>query len=125
MAYFVTGATGFIGRYLVERLLARGNRVHVLVRPQSMQKFEALREWWGTRGSRVVPIAGDLTEPNLGVSAANIRKLSGKVHHLFHLAAIYDLKASAEDQETANIIGTDHAMQFAESVQAGCFHLVS
>ncbi len=33
MAYFVTGATGFIGRYLVERLLARGDRVFVLVRP--------------------------------------------------------------------------------------------
>ena len=34
MAYFVTGATGFIGRYLVERLLARGERVFVLVRPR-------------------------------------------------------------------------------------------
>ena len=125
MAYFVTGATGFIGRYLVARLLARGNRVYVLVRPQSMQKFEALREWWGTRGSRVVPIAGDLAEPNLGVSAADIRKLTGKIDHFFHLAAIYDLKASADEQETANVVGTDHAMQFADGVQAGCFHLVS
>ena len=125
MAYFVTGATGFIGRHLVERLLARGKRVHVLVRPQSMQKFEALRERWGPHASRVVPIAGDLAEPNLGVSAAARRKLTGKVEHFFHLAAIYDLKASADAQETANVVGTDHAMQFAESVQAGCFHLVS
>ena len=83
MAYFATGATGFIGRYLVERLLARGNRVYVLVRPQSMQKFDALREWWGPRGSWVVPIAGDLAEPNLGVSAADIRKLTGKIDHFF------------------------------------------
>jgi NAD(P)-dependent dehydrogenase (short-subunit alcohol dehydrogenase family) len=125
MAYFVTGATGFIGRHLVERLLARGKRVHVLVRPQSIQKFEVLRERWGPHASRVVPIAGDLAEPNLGVSAADMRKLAGKVEHLFHLAAIYDLKASADAQETANVVGTDHAMQFAESVQAGCFHLVS
>jgi NAD(P)-dependent dehydrogenase (short-subunit alcohol dehydrogenase family) len=125
MAYFVTGATGFIGRYLVERLLARGIRVYVLVRPQSMQKFEALRKWWGTRGSRVVPIAGELAEPNLGVSAADIRKLTGKIDHFFHLAAIYDLKASADEQETANVVGTDHAMQFADGVQTGCFHLVS
>ncbi len=125
MAYFVTGATGFIGRYLVERLLARGARVHVLVRPQSMQKFEALREWWGPRGSRVVPVAGDLAERDLGVSKADLRKLTGKVQHLFHLAAIYDLQASSEDQDTANIVGTDHALQFAETVQAGCFHLTS
>ena len=48
MSYFVTGATGFIGRYLVERLLARGDRVFVLVRPGSLAKFEALREFWET-----------------------------------------------------------------------------
>ena len=125
MAYFVTGATGFIGRYLVERLLARGERVYVLVRPQSMQKFEALRAWWGPHATRVVPIAGDLAERDLGVSKADLRKLTGKVDHLFHLAAIYDLQASSEDQDTANIVGTDHALQFAETVQAGCFHLTS
>jgi NAD(P)-dependent dehydrogenase (short-subunit alcohol dehydrogenase family) len=125
MAYFVTGATGFIGRYLVERLLARGARVHVLVRPQSMDKFEALRGVWGARASRVAPVAGDLAEPNLGVSKADLRKLGGKVEHLFHLAAIYDLQAGSEAQDAANIVGTDHALQFADSVQAGCFHLTS
>lgn len=125
MAYFVTGATGFIGRHLVERLLARGRRVYVLVRPQSMQKFATLRDAWGERASHVVPIAGDLAEPGLGIAATDIRRLSGKIDHLFHLAAIYDLQASAEDQETANITGTDHAMQFADRVQAGCFHMTS
>ncbi|HEY7752785.1 MAG TPA: SDR family oxidoreductase [Steroidobacteraceae bacterium] len=125
MAYFVTGATGFIGRYLVERLLARGERVHVLVRPQSMQKFESLRGWWGARASRVVPVAGDLCEPNLGASKADLKKLTGKVDHLFHLAAVYDLQAGSEEQDAANIVGTDHALQFAETVHAGCFHLTS
>ncbi len=125
MAYFVTGATGFIGRYLVERLLARGERVYVLVRPQSMQKFEALREFWGARASRAAPVAGDLENPNLGVSKADLRKLIGKVDHLFHLAAVYDLEAGSEEQDTANIAGTEHALQFADSVQAGCFHLTS
>ena len=51
MAYFVTGATGFIGRYLVERLLAHGDRVFVLVRPESLPKLEALRGFWGARAS--------------------------------------------------------------------------
>ncbi|MGQ0384194.1 MAG: SDR family oxidoreductase [Gammaproteobacteria bacterium] len=125
MAYFVTGATGFIGRYLVERLLARGERVHVLVRPQSAAKFESVKEFWGARASRVVPVAGDLSEPNLGVSKADLRKLTGRVTHLFHLAAIYDLQAGNEEQDAANIVGTDHALQFAETVQAGCFHLTS
>jgi NAD(P)-dependent dehydrogenase (short-subunit alcohol dehydrogenase family) len=125
MAYFVTGATGFIGRYLVERLLARGERVYVLVRPKSMPKFEALREVWGARASRVVPVSGDLAERDLGVSKADLRKLTGKIDHLFHLAAIYDLQAGSEEQDSANIVGTDHALQFADTVQAGCFHLTS
>jgi len=125
MGYFVTGATGFIGRHLVERLLARGERVYVLVRPQSAQKFEAIREFWGARASRVIPISGDLAGRDLGVSKADLRKLTGKIGHMFHLAAVYDLQAGSEEQDNANIVGTDHALQFADSVEAGCFHLVS
>jgi NAD(P)-dependent dehydrogenase (short-subunit alcohol dehydrogenase family) len=125
MAYFVTGATGFIGRFLVRNLLKRGKPVFVLVRKSSLKKLDALREEWGVDDKRVIPVVGDLAKPNLGVSAEEIRKLRGKITHLFHLAAVYDLNASAEVQELANIDGTRHAVEFAQSVQAGCFHHVS
>ncbi|MCC7200733.1 MAG: SDR family oxidoreductase, partial [Gammaproteobacteria bacterium] len=125
MNYFVTGATGFIGRYLVDKLLARGGTVYVLVRPQSMSRFEALRQSWGEDADRVVPVAGDLEQPALGVSAGDVARLKGQVRHFFHLAAIYDLSASAEAQQAANVLGTEHAMQFAAAVDAGCFHLTS
>ena len=46
MSYFVTGATGFIGRHLVERLLEREGDVHVLVREGSREKLDALIEAW-------------------------------------------------------------------------------
>ena len=39
MNYFLTGGTGFIGRFLVEKLLARGGTVYVLVREQSQDKL--------------------------------------------------------------------------------------
>ena len=43
MNYFVTGATGFIGKFLLERLLAREDaKVHVLVRESSREKFEQM-----------------------------------------------------------------------------------
>jgi len=40
MSYFITGATGFIGRHLLERLVKRGGTVHCLVRPGSLDKLE-------------------------------------------------------------------------------------
>ncbi len=125
MSYFVTGGTGFIGRFLIDRLLERDGTVHVLVRKNSVRKLDALRARWGERGNRVVAVVGDLSKPKFGISAAELAKLKGKVRHLFHLAAIYDLSADAQSQESANIDGTRHAVQFAEAVKADCFHHVS
>ena len=125
MAYFVTGATGFIGTYLVARLLARGGPIHVLVREGSLERLARLRETWGVDEKRVVAVVGDLTQPNLGVKPADLHRLKGKIAHCFHLAAIYDIQAPAETQQSANVEGTRHAVEFAEAIQAGCFHHVS
>jgi len=125
MAYFVTGATGFIGQFLVRKLLPRRQPIYVLVRKSSVRKLDALRAQWGATDKDIIPVIGDLAKKNLGIADAEIRKLKGKVDHLFHLAAIYDLKASAEEQQEANVEGTRHAVQFAQAVNAGCFHHVS
>jgi NAD(P)-dependent dehydrogenase (short-subunit alcohol dehydrogenase family) len=125
MAYFVTGATGFIGRNLVPLLIARGKPVYVLVRRGSQKKLDALRDEWGADRDQIVAIAGDLTKPMLGIGDADLRKLKGKVEHVFHLAAIYDLAASADDQQAANVHGTRNAVSAAEAMNAKTFHHVS
>ena len=125
MTYFVTGATGFIGSYLVADLLKRKGPIYALVRKSSLARLAALREQWGTDDKRVIAIVGDLTEPNLGIAATDLRKLKRKIEHFFHLAAIYDLQASAETQQSANVDGTRHAVQLANTIEAGCLHHVS
>ena len=125
MNYFVTGATGFIGRNLVQRLLHREGTIYALVRAGSRGRLEELRTAWGPNGARVVPIAGDLAQPGLGVSEEDLVTLRGDVDHFFHLAAIYDMSAGAEAQEIANVEGTRHAVELAGAVEAGCFHHVS
>ena len=125
MSYFVTGATGFIGQFLVRNLLKRKQPIYVLVRKSSVKKLDALRDEWGATDKDIIPVIGDLAEKNLGVSTADLKKLKGRIDHMFHLAAIYDLKATADEQQAANVDGTRHAVQFAQGVAAGCFHHVS
>ena len=115
MSYFVTGATGFIGRHLVRALLQRGrSTVYVLVRGRSLGKLDELKEFWGKDAARrVIPVKGDLAQAGLGIGKPDLRKLKGKVTHFFHLGAVYDIEASAEAMHRANILGTEHALAFA------------
>ncbi|PZS13338.1 MAG: short chain dehydrogenase [Pseudonocardiales bacterium] len=125
MAYFVTGATGFIGRFLTAELLEREGTIYVLCRAGSLGKLDELRARLGTDDKRLVAVIGDLSKERLGLDRDEIAMLDGQIEHFFHLAAIYDLTADADRQRVANVEGTRHAVQLAEAVHAGHFHQVS
>ena len=127
MHYFVTGATGFIGRRLVAKLLARkGAIVYFLVREKSAKRVDELLGYWGVDKTRAVPVHGDLALPGLGIAKAERSKLEHKtITQVFHLAAVYDLKADEESQRIANIDGTRNVVGFANDLGATCFHHVS
>lgn len=128
MSYFVTGASGFIGKRLVRKLLERkGAVVYFLIRAESKKKVAKLQEFWGADAAkRTIPIAGDLTKPMLGVSAADRARLaSAKIKHFFHLAAVYDMEASAEQNQAVNVEGTRNAVALANEIKAAQFDHMS
>ena len=107
--YFVTGATGFIGRRLVAELLRRPDceRVFALVRPLSADKLE--------RHAKLTPVLGDLGSP---IDA-------DRVDHVVHLAAVYDFTAAADAHHAVNVEGTRRVVEYAERTGSGMLHHVS
>lgn len=128
MNYLVTGATGFIGGRLVEKLLREHTgRIHCLVRSKSLGKLELRIEEWGEDAEqRVVPVIGDLGEPLLGLSDQQLAELDEVgIGAVVHLAAVYDITADATVQQRANVDGTRHVVQVANRLGAPIHHTSS
>src|SRR5262252_1204782 len=122
MVRLVTGGTGFIGRHLLRLLAKRDGVTFVLVRPGSRERLEALIESISAGGS-LRPIEGDITQPLLGLGDADIKRLEGA--DIYHLAAVYDLEASEESNQRANVDGTHNVIELAQLLVARVHHMSS
>lgn len=123
MRYVVTGGTGFIGRRVITRILSRdpGAEVWVLVRRESLTRFERLAQHWDERAK---PLVGDLTAADLGLSDTDIADL-GDVSHVVHCAAIYDMTVGESEQRAANVEGTRAVIELARRLDATLHHVSS
>jgi NAD(P)-dependent dehydrogenase (short-subunit alcohol dehydrogenase family) len=96
-----------------------GARIFALVREGSRGRLDSLAERLGA-GDRIVPVVGDLATEKLGIEAFDER-----IDHFFHLAAVYDMAADEEAMMRANVEGTRHVVQFANSIDVDLFHHTS
>src|SRR3989344_509215 len=127
--HLITGATGFVGRYLTNALLERGDTVWIIVRSlngvsaQSRTKeiFRSHSSRWPT-AFRV--IEGDITVEDLGVPAYLAEELEAHEVTFWHLAAslTFSSENMAEVQRT-NLGGTAHAVAFANKVAHSFMHM--
>ena len=103
----VTGATGFIGRFLLAQLLAQGERVVVLLRRPEQQMAE-LQTWLtahGVDGTCLTAIQGDLAQPNAGIQ--DWQSLT-QIQTLYHTGALFAWGLSAASARQVNVLGTQH-----------------
>ena len=124
MEYFVTGATGFIGKRLVKKLLSRrGSVVHYLIRPESADKIPGLLSYWGVTEARA-KVGQVQATPELVNDEAALQKfqaaqaeLSTALGRLLLVAENYpQLKADASFRDLqAQLEGTENRITVARN----------
>jgi thioester reductase-like protein len=135
MNFLLTGSTGALGAEVLGRLArAQPNaRLHVLLRAQSDSEFTIRSAaLLGSVGdavrSRIVPVAGDVTSPRLGLGA-QYDELAGELDEIYHLAACTRFDVSAEVAAEHNIRGTHRVLALARAARhagrSGRVHYVS
>jgi NAD(P)-dependent dehydrogenase (short-subunit alcohol dehydrogenase family) len=122
MVRLVTGGTGFIGRHLLRELARRDGTTFILVRAGSQERLKGVISSLEA-GDRLTPLAGDITSPLLGIADGDLARLRGA--DVYHLAAVYDLEASQEANERANVGGTRNVVDLARRIEARLHHISS
>jgi thioester reductase-like protein len=117
---FLTGFPGFIASRLLRRLASEGGRFLLLVQPafaaRAEQELEGIARETGSPVSDFVLLSGDITQPNLGLSAVDLEIARAQSTIVFHLAAIYDLAVARDLALRVNVDGTRNVNEFARSL---------
>ncbi|KAL7727826.1 hypothetical protein ACLKA6_019762 [Drosophila palustris] len=128
----ITGATGFMGKVLVEKLLRSCSdleAIYMLIRSKkgvepSVRKeqyfkcviFSKLLETNPEILQKVRVVKGDVLEPNLGLSTNDINTLASKVQIVFHCAANVRFDQPLRPMVNMNVVGTLKLLQLAEKM---------
>lgn len=119
---FLTGFPGFIASRLLRRLAREGGRFLLLVQSafaeRAKEELKNIAAHAGRSVSDFALLQGDITQPNLGLSPADLETARSHSTVLFHLAAIYDLAVARDVAMRVNVEGTRNVNEFARSLRS-------
>jgi thioester reductase-like protein len=111
-AVFLTGATGFVGREILSRFLARDDRlVFALVRAANDDEAAGRLP----AHDRLTAVAGDIEQSGLGLSEATSERLRREVTTVVHCAASVSFDMPLDEQRSVNVEGTRRVLDFARN----------
>ncbi|WP_437589350.1 non-ribosomal peptide synthetase [Sorangium sp. So ce1000] len=119
---FLTGATGFLGAFLVRDLLEQTRAtVHCLVRaPDAVdglarirRKLEGYSLWDPAVSPRIVAVPGDLRAPLLGLTPAGFDALAERIDAIYHAGAEVNYIKPYASHKAANVLGTHEILRLA------------
>ncbi|MBD2120460.1 non-ribosomal peptide synthetase [Trichocoleus sp. FACHB-262] len=130
----LTGATGFLGAFLLAELLRQTTAtIHCLVRAEdepiahqrlqrSLQTYKIWQDEWR---DRIVAIPGDLAQPNLGLSVAQFQFLAETLDAIYHNGAWVHHALPYASLRVANVVGTETVLRLACQHRTKPVHLIS
>src|SRR5918995_2163406 len=130
----LTGATGFLGTFVLSELLRRTRTdVYCLVRAANAeegaerlrQALEAYALWDEEPSSRIFPVVGDLSAPLLGLGPGRFEELAGKIDAVYHIGASVNWVYPYNALKPANVLGTQEVLRLAASDGTKPVHFVS
>jgi thioester reductase-like protein len=132
-AVLVTGATGFVGAFMVHELLRRGINVHCLVRGENTTRTQGRMvttlhqygRWKRSHEPMLHSIPGDLSQPFLGLREADFNDLANNIDCIFHSGALVDWLRPLEDYIGPNVLGTHEVLRLASRGRAKAVHFIS
>ncbi len=129
---FLTGATGFLGAFLLDELLRQTDAdIYCLVRANNIEdgrrRISDNLATYGLRAdlARVIPILGDLAEPRLGLDDATRAHLAATLDVIYHNGGAVNFIAPYEKLESANVRGTREVLELAATTRIKPVHVVS
>ncbi|MFS0516460.1 amino acid adenylation domain-containing protein [Nostoc sp. UIC 10607] len=131
---FLTGATGFVGAFLVYELLRQTSAdIYCLVRSANAElgkkklqsHLESYKLWDETLSDRIIPVTGDLSQPLLGLSHDQFQVMASKIDVIYHNAASINLVHSYSSLKAANVLGTQEILRLACQIKVKSVHYIS
>lgn len=130
---FVTGATGFVGAFMIHEFLQRRISVYCLVRASGSQEAQqrmitTLKQyglWRPEHEPLLVSVAGDLSQPLLGLGEVVFDDLASRVDAILHSGALVDWMRPLDDYIGPNVLGTHEVLRLASCGRAKAIHFIS
>jgi thioester reductase-like protein len=130
----LTGATGFLGSFLLSELLRHTRaEIHCLVRAPNVEEgewrireaLETYAQWDEKRSPRIFPVAGNLSEPLLGLGAERFEELSDEIDVVYHNGASVNWVYPYDALKPTNVLGTQEVLRLASRHGTKPVHFVS
>ncbi|NDJ18573.1 non-ribosomal peptide synthetase [Myxacorys almedinensis] len=133
-AILLTGATGFLGAFLLHQLLQQTSAtIYCLVRASTIEQarerlqrnLEAYALWNQNFAHRILPVLGDLAQPKLGLTSDQFQTLADRIDVIYHNGALVNFVYSYSTLKAANVLGTQEVLRLAAMIRTKPVHFIS